>query len=256
MADRYGRPIWQTDMDSDDANSNAALANIDRFGCHVLHVQEDATGPCFTYSIGIERTARQPDMVVTGLPAETAHWIINEYNKRVAAGEVFQPNQLYGGFLDGFDVLFQPVLEQHYEDYFGWGRWLYNGNNFRVLQLVWPTTSNQWPWQDDAPAPYLEAQPLLGGADHPDLLTCTTHGPAHATYVCEHLVGAANVLWYSGEPDAENKWPDAWCKQCHVAYAAAGEWNDESTEAAGMDLRVLCHRCYDEARGRCDPHFV
>ncbi len=240
----------------DNSANNTALANIDKFGCHVLHVAEDDTGPCFTYSIGIERTAHQPDIVITGLPAETTHWIINEYNKRVAAGEEFQPNQLYDGFLDGFQVIFQSVAKAHYEDYFGWGRWLYNGNNFRVYQMIWPTTANQWPWQDNAPQQYREAQPVLSTSEPPDLLQCATHGSAYTTYVCEHLVGAAGVPWYSGEADTDNKWPDAWCEQCHIAYAAAGEWNDESTAAADMSLSLLCHQCYDDTRSRCDARHV
>ncbi len=138
-----------------------ALANIEKFGCHILHVMADETGPCFTYSTGIEKTLGHPELVVTGLKQDVAHSIINEYNGRIRKGESFEPDETYDGFLGGFDVLFRPVLKEYYEEYFGCGRWLYNGDNFRIYQLIWPSTNGVWPWDPDAPDDYTYFIPLL-----------------------------------------------------------------------------------------------
>lgn len=138
-----------------------ALSDIEQYGCHILHVLEDETGPRFTYSIGIEKTSQHPELLVTGLKRETSHFIVNEYNSRIRNGESFLPDEMYSGFLGDFDVLFQPVLKEHYEDYFGWGLWLYGGDKFRVYQLIWPSTSGVWPWNPAAPDDYTYFIPSL-----------------------------------------------------------------------------------------------
>lgn len=133
-----------------DKGEEKALNDIEEYGCHILHVFEEGEYPRFTYSIGIEKNTGQPELVVTGLKRELAHWIINEYNNRVKAGEVFEQNKYYQDFLEGFEVTFKEVEKKHYPEYFGWGNWLYKGDNFQVLQLIYPDKSGVWPWDVDA----------------------------------------------------------------------------------------------------------
>jgi hypothetical protein len=82
-----------------DKGEEKALKDINTYGCHVISVLEDDEHPPFTYSIGIEQTTGKPEMIVAGLKRELAHWMINEYNSRVRAGERFAPGQrgLEGG---------------------------------------------------------------------------------------------------------------------------------------------------------------
>ncbi len=146
---------------ADEAENEKALSDIEVYGCHILHVAEDNTGPSFSYSIGIERTSKQPELIVIGLESEITQWMINEYNSRVKNGEEFFENKLYSGFLEGFDVQFKPVQKAYYKKHFGWGIWLYGGVNFRVNQLIWPSTKGVWPWDRNAPEDYTYHQPLL-----------------------------------------------------------------------------------------------
>ena len=152
---------------SSDPGDEKALADIDQYGCHILHILEHETGPRFSYSIGIEKTTNQPELVVTGLKQELAHWIINEYNNRVRGGERFEADKLYSGFLDHFDVMFRPVLKEYYEAYFGWARWLYEGDDFHVYQLIYPSTSGVWPWDPDASDDYTYFIPMLSEPARP-----------------------------------------------------------------------------------------
>ena len=144
-----------------DASEAKALADIEQYGCHIIHVLEDEVGPCFTYSIGIERTSHRPELIVTGLKPEIAQSIINNYSSRVQSGEVFEADTSYADFLEGFDVRFAPVSKAHYKEYFGWARWLYDGNDFRVYQLIWPSTEGVWPWDQNARPEYTWYIPLL-----------------------------------------------------------------------------------------------
>jgi hypothetical protein len=138
-----------------------ALDDIAKYGCHILHVFEDDGYPRFTYSIGIQHNTGQPELIVTGLKRELAIWIINEYNNRIKAGEIIKPNTLYEGFLDNFEVMFKKVKKKYYSEYFGWAYWLYKGDKFKVLQLIYPTTSGVWLWDNDAPEDLLFSIPKL-----------------------------------------------------------------------------------------------
>ena len=137
------------------------LKNIQEYGCHILHVFEEADLPQFSYSIGIQKNFSQPELIVVGLNQEVAHWIINEYCSRIRIGEQFETDQLYSGFLNDFDIQFKTVSKNNYEEYFGWGLWLYKGNNFGAFQLIYPSTKGIWPWEKEAPKDLLWSTPQL-----------------------------------------------------------------------------------------------
>ncbi|WP_165072799.1 DUF4262 domain-containing protein [Paludisphaera rhizosphaerae] len=144
-----------------DEEERRTLADIERYGCHVIHVLEEDDLPPFAYSVGVEKSSGAPEVVVIGLKQPLDHFIVNEYNRRVRAGERFEPGQRVEGFLEGFECQFLAVDPSHYGEYFGWDLWLYNGPNFRVLQLVFPTVDGVWPWDDEADEWFRNRQPLL-----------------------------------------------------------------------------------------------
>jgi len=147
-----------------DPAEQKALADIDQYGCHVLHVAAEDELPPFSYSVGIWRSSGRPEVIAIGLKQNLAHFIVNEYNQRVQGGEVFVPGQLYSGFIEGFEVTFEQVERELYPEYFGWDLWLYGGLQFEALQLVYPSTTGVWPWQPSASEGFRTWQPLLTSA--------------------------------------------------------------------------------------------
>lgn len=139
------------------------LAHIDQFGCSVTSVSDpDGQEPPFSYSIGIARSSQAPELIVVGLRPELGHWLVNEYNRRVRAGEHFSPGMLYADFLEGFQVQFGTVDRQHRAEYMRSASWLHGGPDFAALQLLWPSTSGVWPWEPEANEWLKSNQPLLG----------------------------------------------------------------------------------------------
>ena len=50
-----------------DAGEKKPLADIEQYGCHVIHVLEEEEGPPFSYSVGVQKTSGAPEvMVITG----------------------------------------------------------------------------------------------------------------------------------------------------------------------------------------------
>jgi hypothetical protein len=144
-----------------DAVEQKAIADVEQYGCHVIHVMEEGDLPPFAYSVGIEKTSQAAELVVVGLKQPMAHSLINEYNRRVRGGELFEAGQTVSGFLQGFDCQLRSVDPSHYREYFGWNLRFYNGARFRVLQLVYPTVEGIWPWDADATEWFRRRQPLL-----------------------------------------------------------------------------------------------
>ena len=140
------------------------LAHIEEHGCSVTSVFDpDAEVPTFSYSIGIAKSARAPELIVVGLKQDLGHWLVNEYNRRVRAGENFAPGVLYPGFLEDFDVQFAPVAREHRQGYMRSATWLHGGPDFEAFQLIWPSTDGVWPWDPDATEWFRANQPLLAG---------------------------------------------------------------------------------------------
>lgn len=144
-----------------DAGEQKALDDIEQFGCHILHIMAEGELPSFSYTVGIQRTSNAPELIVVGLKRPIAHFVLNEYNRRVRKGEHFGDGQFSGGFLEGFDCLFREVDRANYKEYLGWGLWLYGGDGFNALQLVYPNTRGVWPWQHDANQWFKSWQPIL-----------------------------------------------------------------------------------------------
>lgn len=138
-----------------------ALGDIKKYGCHIFHVMEEGELPPFSYSIGIATTYQKPDLCVIGLKVPIAEFVINEYALLLKGEKKFEPGKLYSGFLEGFDICFENISKENYEDYFGWGIWYYKGLQFKMLQLIYPTTLGIYPWSKEAPQDFLECQPIL-----------------------------------------------------------------------------------------------
>ena len=145
-----------------DQQEQNCLDMIEKHGCMIMHVMAEGDLPRFSYSVGIGKTHGRPDVVVNGLDQDLSHSIINDYQQRLQEGEVFEAESFHDDFLEGFPVFFLPVDRKHYREHFGWNRWLYKDDDFDMLQIVVPTTSGAWPWDDKAPPAYLQQQPLLG----------------------------------------------------------------------------------------------
>jgi hypothetical protein len=144
-----------------DAGEQKTLADVQQYGCHVLHILEEGDLPPFSYSVGIEKTSQAPELVVIGLKRAVAHFIINEYNRRIRQGECFEADQMVSGFLKGFECQLRSVHFSHYREYFGAALAFYKGSGFRVLQLVYPTVEGVWPWEASANEWFRSWQPLL-----------------------------------------------------------------------------------------------
>ncbi|MFX8523776.1 DUF4262 domain-containing protein, partial [Acinetobacter baumannii] len=84
---------------------------------------------------------------------------VNEYNRRVREGQPGRPGGRYSGCIEGFEVEVVEVDHSFYKEYFGYNIWLYQGQQFEVVQIVYPNTSGVWPWEPAADEWFRKRQP-------------------------------------------------------------------------------------------------
>ena len=134
-----------------DKAEKKALADIEKYGLHVIHVLEDDSGPEFSYSVGLFESYGHPEIIIFGLRSELSLVLLNNMGHDIKSGKVFKAGEFDDGVLDGFLCYFGKVPKKQYIDYVGWDRWLYGSNDFPLVQCVYPTVDGIFPWEKDFP---------------------------------------------------------------------------------------------------------
>ena len=139
-------------------------ANIKNHGLHVIKVLEDENNPPFGYSIGLFETYRHPEILIIGLKLDFIHSLINTIADEIKEGTAFENGKYYSEILDDFNCYFTTVENSHYEEYVQQAINFYKGSDFPLLQCIYPTVKNIYPWQMEWPADITHLQPVLGKA--------------------------------------------------------------------------------------------
>jgi len=150
--------------DEQRAENDRRIANdIREHGCHVISVFDpEEKLPTFSYSIGIQETTGAPEAIVVGLQPKLGHSLINHYLRECRAGKRFGRGTAFPGFLEGFDIYFEPARRKLLTGYtLGCDRY-YGHTRYAVVQMVWPSTSGVWPWEKAASDWLRCNQPMLG----------------------------------------------------------------------------------------------
>jgi len=136
-------------------------ADVKKYGWHVLNVFSDEGGPGWSYSVGLYHTLRHAEIVIIGLPSGIAHQLINDAGSQVREGESFADGTLSTELLQGYSCTFRSVPRSVHESYFGRAIDFYDGQDFPVLQLVYPDREGRWPWEEGVTADFRALQPVL-----------------------------------------------------------------------------------------------
>lgn len=139
--------------------------DVEQYGWHVVKVMGDDSGPGFGYSVGLFKTFGQPEMIIIGLRLDLIHSVINDIGEDLRNGRSYQSGGFYSGFIEGYDCYFVNVDVKYYSEYVGYARWFYKGDEFPLLQCIYPTKKSVYPWQNDWPEEISGLQPILADDD-------------------------------------------------------------------------------------------
>jgi hypothetical protein len=137
------------------------VSDIEEFGWHVIKIFEDDEGPAFAYSIGLFKSFSHPEIIIFGLDVHLMHRMINLIGEEVRQGRRFAEGDAASGILEGYDVQFHEVARRHYHEHVGHARWFYKGDDFPVLQCLWPDKKGRFPTDPGFAQALRPRQPLL-----------------------------------------------------------------------------------------------
>ncbi len=122
---------------------------------------EDEERPPHSFSIGLFHNYSHPEIIIIGLRTELMHNMLNWIGKEIQNGREFKVGKRYSGFLEGHRVTFGEVAKRHYREYVGYAMWFYEGDDFPLIQCIWPTTQGYFPGNKKYPKDLVEWQQLL-----------------------------------------------------------------------------------------------
>jgi hypothetical protein len=137
-------------------------SNIKKYGHHIIHVLEEEDEANFSYTIGLYETYKQPEIIIIGQSQDLLQVLLNNLAYDYKQGRVLTSGQLEEDILDDYKCMALDVDKKHYEEFLGLAMDYYKGIDFPVMQIIWPTQSNQYPYDTDAPEGFKKWQPVLG----------------------------------------------------------------------------------------------
>ncbi|RYU87246.1 DUF4262 domain-containing protein [Mucilaginibacter terrigena] len=136
--------------------------NITQYGLQVQHVLEDELGPGFSYSVGLFKSYGHAEIIIVGLKQNLAHTLINNMANDIKEGKVFAALTYEEDIIDDFNCYIIEVDKENYDSYVGQAQNYYGGDDFPLIQCIYPTVQGIYPWEDKWPKEIKDLQPILG----------------------------------------------------------------------------------------------
>jgi len=141
-----------------DDQEERRISHIEDHGCSVLRIQSSTTGPSWSYTVGLYDTTGQAELITIGLLDETAHVLLNSAGKELRKGTNLAEGR-HRELIGEVECEFRPVDPKWIRHLMGWAVWYNNGDDFPVLQAVYPDRENRFP-EEEGFTEYFR-QPLL-----------------------------------------------------------------------------------------------
>ena len=137
--------------------------NAEKFGWHCTSVfpTQGTDTPCFSYTVGLYKTYRQPEFIIFGLDSDVAYPILKILAGAAAEGHMYPLDKPCDALIEKYECAFVPVPKHHFNDYVFSALWFYAGEDFPLYQVVWPDPEGRYPWNKGATSDPLHEQPIL-----------------------------------------------------------------------------------------------
>lgn len=161
MAEQLDGFQWpETDLEGE----AQVLADVREHGVHVVcHEGSDAEPP-YAYTVGLYLNAGHPEVLVVGLPPDSAADVLTEVTELIGDGTAFAAGDESSDVLRKYSVRFVQTPAASQEQWLRTARWFYGSldGTFPSLQLLWPTQKGRFPGDKGLPAWMKKHQPVVG----------------------------------------------------------------------------------------------
>ena len=106
-----------------EADETKLVDDIEKYGCHIIHVKPQQPIPGWSYTIGLYETWQQPELIVVGMKQDSAHYLLNEAALRMKQGLRLAGGHREKDLLENVECEFRKV-EQHWAQHvMGYALW-------------------------------------------------------------------------------------------------------------------------------------
>jgi hypothetical protein len=134
---------------------------VEDSGLRLVHVEDDEGGPVWSYTVGLWRAFGQAEVVVFGLPVETAEPLLEAVMDAVEDGKRYAAGGQHDGLLHGYPVCFARVDSSQRRGLMPAIAEVHGEDDVPCVQLVYPDSQGRWPWQPDVREGFRKLQPVL-----------------------------------------------------------------------------------------------
>jgi len=141
-----------------DSGERKLLDDVAKFGWHCMKVFGDNDHEPFAYTLDLFASYGYPELLIYGLPGEVAHSVLALAAKAAAGGKPLTLGEPTEELLEGYPCVLVPVPRAEYAEHVGFARWYYEGDDFPVQQIIWPSKAGLFPWHPSAPPAFRAKQ--------------------------------------------------------------------------------------------------
>lgn len=140
------------------------IDDIAQYGWHCVNIMAEGEHVEYSFTVGLFQSYGHPELIIFGLPSNVSHQILAIAADAAKARSPLDLARPTDALLNNHSCCFVEVPFSEYRDHVGYARWYYQGDNFPLYQIVWPSRSGLFPWHHQATAEFRDAQPVLGQA--------------------------------------------------------------------------------------------
>ncbi len=144
-----------------EADERKLVDDIEKYGCHVIHVKSQQPIPGRSNTIGLHETIQQPELVVVGMKQDLAHHLLNEAARRMEQGLRLAGGHREKELLENVESEFRRVEQRWAQHVMGYALWFCGEDEFPVFQCVYPDLNNHFPWDTSFDTTWRDRRPLL-----------------------------------------------------------------------------------------------
>jgi Domain of unknown function (DUF4262) len=145
-----------------DEPERKVLANIAKFGWHCTNILAEGALPQYSFTIGFFQTWKYPELLVMELKSTVAHALLQIVARALREGKRFDLEALDEDLLNDYACCSVQVPKSEYREHVGFARWYYEGDEFPLYQIIWPSKEGHFPWNRAARLEYKCKQKVLG----------------------------------------------------------------------------------------------
>ncbi len=144
-----------------DESEQKVIDDVAAFGWHCVNIHPEGDHVGYAFTVGLFQSYGHPELIIFGLSAKIAHHILAIAADAAKAGKPLDLSQPTDALLNDYVCCFVEVPRTEYYEHVGYCRWYYQGNDFPLHQIVWPSRSGLFPWHEQATPEFRAAQPVI-----------------------------------------------------------------------------------------------